>query len=176
MGQSSTFYEIKKSDFNKIKDDVSSFKIQEYESMETLDQNAFGLEFILKKTLDSKYHETVEQIFFPKEYLGEKPDYENIDFNELDFSEIEDNSISYLTPEQISGIDNLLNSFSENEFLDNYNSSELNSNGIYPEVWHDNESYYQSFNKRHIKEGFGQLKSIFDRAKRNGNYIFVFSG
>lgn len=112
MGQSSTFYEIKKTDFNKIKNKELVFKIQKTESMETLQQNAFGVEFILKKLFDTKHHEIIEQIFNPKMFLGEKPDYENINFDEIDFSEITDNSISYLEPDQISKIDSLLNSIS----------------------------------------------------------------
>lgn len=176
MGQSSTFYEIKKTDFNKIKNEVSLFKIQETESMETLEQNAFGVEFILKKLFNTKHHEIIEQIFNPKEFLGEKPDYENMNFDEIDFSEITDNSISYLEPDQIVKIDNLLNSISNSEIGEKYNSSELNSNGVYPEVWHDDESDDQAFNKRHICEGYEQLKSIFNRANENENYIFIFSG
>ncbi len=176
MGQSSTFYEIKKTDFNKIKNEVSLFKIQETESMETLEQNAFGVEFILKKVFDTKHHEVIEQIFYPKEFLGEKPDYVNMNFDEIDLCDIINNSISYLEPDQISKIDSLLNSISNNEIGEKYNSSELNSNEIYPEVWHDNESDDQAFNKRHICEGYEQLKSIFNRANENGNYIFIFSG
>jgi hypothetical protein len=176
MGQSLTFYEIKKNDFNKIKEDISLFKIRESESLETLEQNAFGVEFIFKKLFDSKFHEIIEQIFSPKIFLGEKPDYENINFDEIDFSEITDNSISYLEPDQISRIYNLLNSISDSEIREKYKSSELNSNGIYPEVWHDDESDDQAFNKRHICEGFAKLKSIFNRANNNGNYIFIFNG
>ncbi len=176
MGQSSTFYEIKKTDFDKIKDKPSLFKISETESLETLEQNAFGIEFILKKILDSKHHGTVEQIFCPKDFLGEKPDYENIDFNQVVLDELADNSIGYIAPDKIAEIDNLLQTLTVNGLEKNYNSSELNSNGIYPEVWHDDESNNQAFNKRHIVEGIEQLKAIFGRAKRNRNYLFVFPG
>ena len=176
MGQSSTFYEIKETDFNKIKDEPSLFNISETESLETLEQNAFGIEFILKKMLDSKHHEIVEELFYPKVYLGKKPDYGNMDFDQVILDEFEDNSIGFLTPNQILLMDNLLRSITANGLEKSYNSSELNSNRIYPEVWHDNELNDQAFNKTHIAEGIEQLKSILDRAKRNGNYIFVFSG
>ena len=176
MGQSSTFYEIKKTDFNKIKEDPSLFAITETVSLETLEQNAFGIEFILKKMMDSKQHEIIEQIFYPKDYLGEKPDYGNMDFDEVILDELEDNPIGFLAPDLILEMDNLLRSVTENGLEKSYNSSELNSNGIYPENWHDNESSDQAFNRRHIAEGIEQLKSILDRAKQSGNYIFVFSG
>ncbi|WP_422861017.1 DUF1877 family protein [Flagellimonas sp. S174] len=83
---------------------------------------------------------------------------------------------SYLSPDQISEMDNLLQSLTASGLEKNYSSSELNSNGIYPEVWHDDESYDQAFNKRHILEGIERLKSIFGSAKNNGHYMFVFSG
>lgn len=174
MGQSSTFYEINKTYFDEVKADMSLFKIHEAQSSETLEENAFGIEFMLKKLFDAKHHETVEQIFNPKEFLGEKPDYENMNFDEIDF--LEDNSISYLEPDQISKINNMLNRISEREIRAKYKSSELNLNGIYPEVWHDDESDDQAFNQRHICEGLEQLKSIFNRADKNRNYIFIFSG
>ncbi len=174
MGQSSTLYEINKTDFNKIRAEISLFKIHEAESIETLEQNVFGIEFILKKLFDSKHHETVEQIFNPTEFLGEKPDYENMNFDEIDF--LKDNSISYLDPDQIFKINNMLTPISEREIREKYNSSELNLNGIYPKVWHDDESDNKAFNQRHICEGFEQLKSIFNRANNNRNYIFIFSG
>lgn len=176
MGLSSTFYEINKTDFNKIKEEISLFKIHESKSFEILEQNNLGIEFILKKSFDSIHHEIIAQIFNPEEFLGDKPDYNKIKFDEIDFSEIEDKSISFLSPNEISIIDNLLNSISESEIQKKYNSSELNSNGIYPDIWHDDESNDKSFNRRHICEGIKQLKSIFNRAHRKGNYIFVFTG
>ncbi|MFY8188050.1 MAG: DUF1877 family protein [Flavobacterium sp.] len=176
MGYSVTFYEINKNDFNKIKEDISFFKIQDSKSIETLEQNTFGIEFILKKIFDSKHYEIIEEIFNPKEFLGEKPDYENTNFDEIDFYEIPVNSINYLKPNQILGIYNLLNSISDSKIREAYKSSELNSHGIYPEVWHDDESDDQAFNKKHICEGFEKLKSIFNRANNNGNYIFIFNG
>ena len=136
------------------------FGITETVSLETLEQNAFGIEFILKKMVDTKRHEIIEQIFYPKDYLGEKPDYENIDFDEVILDELEDKSIGFLAPDLILEMDNLLRSVKENELEKSYNFSELNSNGIYPENWHDNESSDQAFNCRHIAEGIEQLKSI----------------
>ena len=49
MGQSSTLYEIDKLDFEKIKEDTSSFKPDMSKSYKTFEQNFMGLEFILKK-------------------------------------------------------------------------------------------------------------------------------
>ncbi|WP_324028385.1 DUF1877 family protein [Maribacter sp. BPC-D8] len=87
-----------------------------------------------------------------------------------------DNSISYLSSVEISTIDKLLKTVTVNCLDENYNSQELNSNRVYPEVWHDNESSDRAFNKGDIIDGIGQLKSIFNRAKLNESYIFVFSG
>jgi len=176
MGQSSTLYEINKSDFSRIENDTSLFKPDISKSYEIFEQNFSGIEFILKKTVDKKMTEKIDGIFNPKQCLGEPVDYENIDFTQIDFSEIEDNSINYLNPELIKEINTVLNSISTNEFIDKYNSTELNKNGIYPEVWHDDESDDQAFNKRHIAEGIEQLKSILNRTEENENYIFVFSG
>ncbi|MFD1293858.1 DUF1877 family protein [Lutibacter holmesii] len=176
MGQSSTLYEIDKLNFEKVKKDTSLFKSDLSKSYTIFEQNFFGLEFILKKTIDKKLTEKIDQIFNPKCYLGEPVDYENIDFSQIDFSEIEDNSIYYLNPELIKEINVILNAISNSEFIMNYNSVELNKNRIYPEVWHDDESDDQVFNKKHIAEGIEQLKSILDRAEKSENYIFVFSG
>jgi hypothetical protein len=176
MGETATLYEITKTEFLKIQKDISLFNIEESESMETLDQNVLAIEFILKKLFDIKYHEIINQIFTPIDFFGEKPDFKNLNFEEVDLFDLEDNSISYLTPEQILRITNLLNSITKGEIQEKYNSSELNKNGIYPRIWHDQESFNQSFNKRHIYEGFEQLVSIFNRANNNKNYIFVFNG
>lgn len=176
MGQSSTLYEINKSDFSKIKHNTSLFRPNMAESYEIFEQNFSGIEFILKKVIDKRLTEKINEIFKPKLYLGTPIDYEKIDFTKIDFLEIEDKSINYLSPELIKEINSVLGTISTSEFIDKYDSIELNKNGIYPEVWHDDESDDKAFNKRHIAEGIEQLKSVLNRTEKNGNYIFAFSG
>ena len=171
MGLSSTLYEVSKSNFAKIKNDTSLFKSDISESYEVFEKNFFGLEFILKKTLDKKYTETIDEIFIPKEYLGEL-----VDITHVDFFEIWSRSISYLNPKLIKEINTILNAVSTNQFASNYDSCELNEKGIYPRIWHNDESLNQAFNKRDITNAIERLKSIINRAEKNGSYIFVFSG
>jgi len=176
MSQSTTLYEINISDFIRIERDPSLFKPDISKSYEIFEKNFSGIEFILKKTIDKNMTEKIDEIFNPKQYLGEPVNYENIDFTQIDFSEIEDNSINYLNLEVIKDINTVLNSIPTHKFIDKYNSTELNKNAIYPEVWNDAESDEQAFNKKHIAEGIEQLKSILTRAEKNENYIFIFSG
>ena len=177
MGQSATLYEIKEDVFKKIAVDPSCFEINMTRHYEVFEKNFEGLLFLLSKSVPIESKDIVKQIFYPLDYLGESIDFGSIDIGNLDEDSIFDNEpISYLTPETINQLKELLNSLEKVDFIRNYNSRELNENGIYPEIWHDDESPDQAFNKRHIMEGFESLQNLFNRASEEGNYILVFVG
>lgn len=57
-----------------------------------------------------------------------------------------------------------------------YDANELNENGIYPEVWHIDDSPSRAFSKQQSLEDFAELKNIINQANKEGDYIFVFAG
>jgi hypothetical protein len=177
MGQSATLYEIKEPTFQNIANDPSCFKIDMAERYEIFEKNFDGISFVLAKCVPEDLKEELNQIFYPSDYLGESIDFDSIDFENLeDPSILENEPISYLTKEKVVQIKNLLLDINKDEFLIKYSSKELNENGVYPEVWHDDESPNQAFNKRDLEEGFDALRKLFQRAAENGHYILTFVG
>ena len=84
MGQSATLYRIAGNDFSKVeanRDDFGLFKINK--SYETFEQTFEGLRFILSKGKDENATELVEQVFYPKSFVGEQIDYSKLDFDNL---------------------------------------------------------------------------------------------
>jgi Domain of unknown function (DUF1877) len=84
--------------------------------------------------------------------------------------------IPYLEPDKIIEINNLLDKFSEDKIREFYNSKELNQYGIYPQVWHNDNSENLAFNERNLTEDFSIMKSIFKEAENENDYILVFAG
>ncbi|MEZ4910290.1 MAG: DUF1877 family protein [Saprospiraceae bacterium] len=177
MGQSATLYQIKERVFEKLADDPSCFKADMAEEYEIFEKNFEGLLFVLSKSIPNESKEIINQIFYPSNYLGESINFDSIDFENLeDESVLENEPISYLTPQLVGELKRLLDDINKTDFLSNYSSTELNDNGIYHEIWHDDESPDQVLNKRDIEEGFDLLRNLFNRANEEGNYILAFVG
>jgi len=176
MGQSATLYEVKEDEFKKIAVDPSFFNINMTRYYEVFEKNFDGLLFLLSKSVPNESKDMVKQIFYPSNFLGKSIDFKSIDFENWDEDSMLDNEpISYLAPETIGQLKELLNNLEKVDFLRNYNSREFNENGIYPEIWHDDESPDQAFNKRNLEEGFESLQNLFNRVAEEGNYILVFT-
>lgn len=76
----------------------------------------------------------------------------------------------------IANLDNLLDRISEEDIHLKYDPKELNDNGIYPEIWHIDNSPDKAYNERHILEDLQELKTIIKQANNENDYIFVFAG
>lgn len=126
-----------------------------------------ALEFILSKDQDDSTIEQIQEIFSPSQTIGgQNIGIEDLEsFEEFDF---DDMPIPYLDTETIGNIHNTLEKITTSEIESQYDAEELNSNGIYPDIWQDGNSQDQAFNFRHISEDFIALKSIIKKAAEEG--------
>lgn len=177
MGQSATLYRIANSTFVQSENpDIDvSFYISSAKSDATFEGSFMGIEYVLSKGLHHSDKELLSEIFNPTKLIGGE-DVESLPIEEQ--FELYENGgiIPYLDPFTISKINRLLSEMSEAAVDLNYNAKELNKNGIYPEVWHDDNSADQAFNKRHLSEDFIELKTIISQAHQEQDYIIVFVG
>jgi hypothetical protein len=177
MGQSATLYRIDKAEFERLAKEPSGFNIKMTEGFMTFDQNFEGLIFLLNKLSSDAQKRMIHEIFYPRDLLGKKEDLEinNLDIPD-DLSFLETESISYLNTEKVRAIKLFLDGIDKQQVSDAYDPKELNDCGIYPRVWHNNESFDQAFNRRHIAEGFDNLAKLFSDATEKENLIVVFVG
>jgi hypothetical protein len=175
MGQSATLYRIDKNEFARLEMEPSSFNIKRTLGHMTFEQNFEGVLFLLHKLCSDSERTMIQEIFFPIDSIGRKMDSEDFDIL-ADLSFLETDSIYYLNKDKINSTLGILNRIDKHQFLDLYDPRELNDNGIYPAVWHSDESPNQAFNKRHIEEGFDKLLKLFNKAAENENLILAFVG
>ncbi|MFT3681333.1 MAG: DUF1877 family protein [Ferruginibacter sp.] len=177
MSQSATLYRISKDNFEKLKESEpnSYFDIGSVKSYVTFPGSFMGLEFILSKGRDKSTIALVNAIFNSRNILGQEK-YDSLP-PEQKFEFYESGQlIPYINLETISKLDKLLNTVTENEIHLNYNAKELNENGIYPGVWHNDNTKDKAYNERDIMEGVADLKTIIGQAARENDFILVFIG
>jgi hypothetical protein len=134
-----------------------------------------ALEYILSKGQNNSTTELVNEIFNPKHSLGGQ-NFESLTPKEqFEFYE-SGLFIPYLDISTISKLNDFLTNISQTDVSSKYNTNELNNNGIYPEVWHNDNSPDQAYNERHILEDLEELKTIIKKADTEKDYIFVFVG
>jgi len=178
MSQSATLYLISNERFELLEDNPDKSKVQQLSyGNETFEQTYEGLSFLLEKFFKRDDLTLIREIFTPTEFIGEGLDD---DFSELhsvdDIEKFEENAIYYLDPEHLSRINILLTSLNITTVLNAYNAAEFNNNGVYPEVWHDDESESKAFNKAHLKESLESLVHFFKAAAATDDYVLVFVG
>ena len=179
MGQSATLYRIDKSDFSKIIDNPNDFDLFKItKGYEIFDKSFDGLQFVLSKGLDKNNKELIEQIFYPKTFVGEQIDFSKIDFENLpDDFDLEDHTISYNDPDKVLEISQLLETITVDKFQSNFDHNELNKHEIYPgDIWNDKKQENIAFNVRHMTLEFQSLKSIFEKARDNSEYLLSYVG
>ncbi|KUJ60736.1 hypothetical protein AR687_17075 [Flavobacteriaceae bacterium CRH] len=174
MSQSVNLYQISKKNFEEFSNNHESFDFNFSENNSSIfDQNFEGLLYLFSTYYDQQLPESLEKLFFPKDFIGK-----DIDFNEIDFDNIEDfpesTSISFINPTTISEVNTFLHTIENDKILASYNADDFNLNNIYPGVWHNDESEDQAFNKRHLAEGLQLLKETISQASNNENYILFF--
>ncbi len=165
MSQSATLYRISKETFRQLENsgNKQKFDISSAKSYVIFQGSFMGLEFILSKGQDASTSDLINEIFNPKLFLGGQ-DVESLSPEEL--MELGENGgiIQYLDTSTISRINNLFDKVSEGDIQTKYDATELNNNGIYPEVWHNDNSPEQAYNERQILEDFVELKAIIKQA------------
>ena len=178
MSQSATLYLISNERFELLEDNPDKTKIQFLSyGNETFEQTHEGLSFLLEKFFKGEDLTLIKEIFEPTEFIGEGLDDDLYESHTIDDIEnFEDNAIYYLDPILIARINLLLNSLDLNIVLNAYNSAEFNNNAVYPEVWHDDESEGQAFNKAHLKESLESLVHFFKAAASSDDYVLVSVG
>jgi Domain of unknown function (DUF1877) len=179
MSQSATLYRISQDSFNELRnlDIKEDPNIGAMAKDYSLFQGSFiGLAYILSKGRNTATTELVNEIFNPTQSLrGEY--FEGLTEEEkLEFFEKGGDFIQFLDIDIVSKINSLLRNISEEDIRSRYDARQLNDNGIYPEVWHNDNSPNQAYNERHIVEDFKELKSIIDKADNDKDYILVFVG
>jgi hypothetical protein len=178
MSQSTTLYRISKAKFSELEaSGGESFDPSSAKNYVTLEGSFMALEFILSKNQDDEAVEQVNELFNSGQFIGEQ----NIgiddlySFEEFDFDNM-GSSIPYLDAAAVAGVHAILDKLSTEEIESLYDADELNSNGIYPEVWHNDNSPEQAFNLRQVSEDFTELKSIIKKAAEERDYVLVYTG
>jgi hypothetical protein len=177
MSQSSTLYIVTQETFKEIEKangkKISPSKLTN--TFFTFQGSSMALEFLLSKGRDESTKKLIEEIFNPQSCIGIS-DVSMMDFNSIEEEELWNllDGVVYISPEKGQLISSILDSIIEEEISNNYNSDELNNGGIYPEIWHDDNSEDQAFNQKHILEDFKELKSLLKKAAENQDYILVY--
>jgi hypothetical protein len=175
MSQSATLYLIDSERFELLEDNPDRTKVQALSyGDETFEQTHEGISFLLEKFFKAEDLALIKEIFEPTEFIGEGLDDDLYDTHSVDdIEKFEESAIYYLDPTQIPRINVLLTSLDISTVLNAYSSAEFNNNGVYPELWHDNESEGQAFNKTHLKEDLESLIHFFKAAASSDNYVVV---
>ena len=151
MSQTATLYRISSDTFEQL---VESGNNREFDITSVKDQATFqgsfmGLEFILSKGKDASTTQLIREVFNPRLILGGQDFTSLTPEEQFEFYESE-SVISYLDPTTISKLNTFLDKVTDDDIRTRFNSEELNENGIYPEVWHNDNSPDQAFNLRHM--------------------------
>ena len=175
MSQSATLYRISKDTFRQLKESTGQeqFDISLAKNYAKFQGSFMGLKYVLSKGQYEPTTELVNKIFNPQQSLG-KQDFDSLTPEEQ--FELYETQISYLDTDVISKLNNFLNQVSDVDIQSKYDADELNENGIYPEVWHNENSPNQAFNELQLLQDFGELKKIINQADKEGDYILVFVG
>jgi hypothetical protein len=145
-------------------------------NVESFEKIYEGLEFLLDKCFTGEDRELVQELFSRTEFIGESLDENPFKLHTPDeVDDFEARAIYYLDPEKIARIDYLLSELDETEVLNAYNAKEFNNNGVYPELWHDDESENQFFNKTHLKNALKNLTDFFGTAISNNDHVIIFT-
>jgi hypothetical protein len=177
MSQSATLYRISQDTFKQLDkpDNKQKFDINSAKSYSIFQGSFMALEYILSKGQSNSTTELVTEIFNPKHSLGERF-FESLSPEEqLEFYE-SGLFIPYLNPSTISQLNDLIEKIPSLNISSKYNAKELNDNGIYPRVWHNDNSPDQAYNERQVLEDFEELKTLIKQASTEQDYIFVFVG
>lgn len=177
MSQSATLYRISEDIFRQLDkpDNKQKFDINSAKNYSIFQGSFLGLEYILSKGQDNSKIELINEIFNPKQSLGGEEFDKLTPEEQFEFYE-SGLFIPYLDTSTISKLNDFIGNVSQTDIHLKYDAKELNDNGIYPEVWHNDNSPDQAYNQRHILEDLEELKTIIKQANTEKDYILVFVG
>jgi hypothetical protein len=177
MSQSTTIYSVSKELFSELKNSGNRREINVHNRTKdfyTFQNSFMGIEFLLTKDKSELHKKILNQIFNPKDYLGDF-DFENPDFDEMmDFME-SGNYFPYLSIEKVTEIAKIISEITESEIKNKYNATELNDNDIYPNEWTNENIEGESHNLNHLIEDFLELKKIIIQASKEEKYLLICS-
>ncbi|QES88279.1 DUF1877 family protein [Rhizosphaericola mali] len=174
MSQAATLYRISQVTFDEL-NNKQEFDADSAKGYSTFQASFMALEYILSKGKDDSTIQVVNEIFNPQKLTAQE-EFESLTEEEK-FEAYESGFfIPYLDNSDISKLNEIITDISETDLISLYNADELNNNGIYPEIWHNDNETEQAFNMRQISEDFEELKSIIKKAKQEQDYILVFVG
>ena len=155
MGQSATIYRVSADNFDLLKKSKNrrDYRLSELsKDYSTFDCSFMGIEFILAKNLNEDTKQTLFEVFYPANSLGEDELKSMDEYDKYEFIE-SGNYIPFLDNQKITQINRIIQEITEKDIIERYSSTELNSNGIYPsDAWHDDNSENKVFNLRQILE------------------------
>jgi hypothetical protein len=179
MSQSATLYRITQNNFERVVE-ANGKKINPVEISE--DYSTYGgtfmaLPFVLSKNQNADRSNLINEIFDPKQDIG-AADASQFKFEEMEEDEIWDllDCVSYIPSDRVKENNEILKDFSEVDIHNNYDPAELNNNGIYPQVWHNDDSSGYAFDKRHLIQDLNELKRFFQVASTHNNIVLVYVG
>ena len=177
MSQSATLYRVSQEMFEELSksENKQKFNINSVKSYSIFQGSFMGLEYILSKGQDNSTIELVSEIFNPKAILG-RQNFEKLTPEEQFEFYKSGLLIPYLPASTITRLNDFLSEIPESDIRLKYDSSELNDNGIYPEVWQNDNSPDLAYTEQHIVKDFKEIKKIIKQANTECDYIFVFIG
>ena len=75
----------------------------------------------------------------------------------------------YLTPEQVSDLNNEISSITITELKERFNPQKMTELEVYPTIWDEGDDAFE-----YVADGFSTLQNTFAEATRNGEAIITF--
>ena len=136
---------------DKIYDDEN-----ENENLVDIDKSWDGIIFLLTgQSLQTAEHNLV-RVLFSGQLVDEEQD--------LGYG-----PAHYLTPEQVSDLNNEISSITIAELKGRFNPKKMNELDVYPTIWDEGDDAFE-----YVADGFSTLQNTFAKATRNGEAIITF--
>jgi Domain of unknown function (DUF1877) len=171
MGMILNIIEIDSEDFQKYNGNPLEFNYDAALSSISLEKNYDGIRYLLNKYDFEGIELLGDKIINPHEVLGGPIDFDSLDLENYDDLDKILDQISFISNTDVKMLNSYLKDIDKTKLLDLYHSKELNTNDIYPAIWHDDESEDLGYNRRHIENGFDRLFELYAKVANNSNFI-----
>ena len=136
---------------NKIYDDEN-----ENENLVDIDKSWDGIIFLLTGQSFATAEHKLVSLLFSGQIVDEEQD--------LGYG-----PAHYLTPEQVSELNNEISSITISELKEKFNPEKMTELEVYPAIWDEEDEAFD-----YIADGFLTLQNVFAEATRNGEAIITF--
>lgn len=168
MSQSATFYRLDKNDFSALENIRVFDWYAQQKGYVVLSGTHEGLRYLLKKKTGDLANEFIDELFYPLLYLEKgDPEMENVP---------SEKAIFYHPPITVTDIMKFLETWNVEDITAVFDPTELNTKGVYPCNWHNNESSQFAYNLRALLLAFQDLKDFFRTVAKEEQYVLVFIG